>query len=94
VSGAKLPYTVVVTPKAQRQLAQLKAGVAEAVIEFIFGPVADNPQRVGGRLHSPLGHLHSARRGGYRVLYEIDQEQHLIRINTATHRNDAYRPGG
>lgn len=87
-----MPYTVVFRPAANRQLqTTLQPGVAFAVIEFISGPLADNPQRVGKRLHDPLAHLHSARRGTFRILYEIDEEELVVTIVRVEARRDAYR---
>jgi mRNA-degrading endonuclease RelE of RelBE toxin-antitoxin system len=33
----------------------------------------------------------SARRGSYRVLYEIDDEKRLVIVTAVEHRSDAYR---
>ena len=55
--------------------------VAFAAHEFIIvGPFLDNPQRVGTRLEPPLADRHSARRGTYRVIYRIDDEQHTVTV--------------
>ncbi len=35
--------------------------------------------------------LHSARRGDYRVVYEVDQEQAMVTIIAIQHRSDVYR---
>ncbi|OBK18009.1 type II toxin-antitoxin system RelE family toxin [Mycobacterium asiaticum] len=69
-------YELVVAPTARRQLAEtLPESVAFAAYEFITGPLLDNPHRVGKRLRPPLEDRHSARRGTYRVIYRIDDEQ-------------------
>jgi len=36
--------------------------------------------------------LHSARRGDYRIIYRIDDEDHQIDVIAIEHRADAYRP--
>jgi mRNA interferase RelE/StbE len=33
----------------------------------------------------------SARRGPYRIIYELEQDQRLVRIIAIGHRRDAYR---
>ncbi|UOT08519.1 type II toxin-antitoxin system RelE/ParE family toxin (plasmid) [Rhodococcus opacus] len=87
-------YTLVITPTARRQLAQhLPETVAFAAHEFIVGPLLDNPKRVGKRLRPPLDDRHSARRGTYRVIYRIDDEQHTVTVVDIAHRRDAYRTG-
>ena len=86
------PYTLIITPTARRQLAQhLPEAVAFAAHEFIVGALLNNPQRVGKRLHAPLDDRHSARRGTYRVIYRIDEEERTVTVVDITHRRDAYR---
>jgi mRNA interferase RelE/StbE len=85
-------YRLVIAPTARRQLAEsLPEAVAMAAYEFIVGPLLENPQRVGKRLHPPLADRHSARRGTYRVIYRIDDEQRTVTVLTVAHRSEAYR---
>ncbi len=81
-------YEVAWTPTARRALQRLPEKVATAAIEFIYGPLARNPQRVGKALRFDLDGLHSARRGDYRIIYRIDQRVTIIAIE---HRADVYR---
>ncbi len=88
-------YTLSITPTARRQLAEtLPEAVALAAYEFIVGPLLDNPHRVGKRLHAPLEDRHSARRGTYRVIYRIDDEDQTVSVVDIAHRRDAYRLKG
>jgi mRNA interferase RelE/StbE len=92
VTDAQARYTLIITPTVRRQLAQhLPEAVAFAAHEFIVGALADNPQRVGKRLQAPLNDRHSARRGTYRVIYCIDDEQRSVTVLDIPHRRDAYR---
>ena len=85
-------YTLIITPTARRQLAQhLPEAVAFAAHEFIVGALLNNPQRVGKRLQAPLDDRHSARRGTYRVIYRIDEQERTVTVVDITHRRDAYR---
>ena len=81
-------YEVAWTPTAKRALQRLPEKVATAAIEFIYGPLASNPQRVGKALRFDLEGLHSARRGSYRIIYRIDERVTVIGIE---HRADVYR---
>jgi mRNA interferase RelE/StbE len=65
--------------------------IAAACWAFIHGPLADNPRRAGKPLLEPLAPRYSARRGEYRVLYLIEDEQVTIVITAISHRADAYR---
>ena len=88
-------YTLVITPTARRQLAQhLAEAVAFAAHELIIGPLLENPQRVGKRLHAPLDDRHCARRGTYRVIYRIDEENRTVTVVDIAHPRGAYRTGG
>jgi mRNA interferase RelE/StbE len=85
-------YRLVISPTARRQLSEvLPEAAAFAAYEFITGPLLDNPHRVGKRLDPPLHDRHSARRGTYRVLYRIDDDQQVVSILGIVPRRDAYR---
>ena len=85
-------YTLQATPTVRRQLAEeLPEAVAAAALEFITGPLLDNPHRIGRRLSPPLDDRHSARRGTYRVLYRIDDHTRTVTVVLISHRRDAYR---
>ena len=81
-------YDIAWTPTAKRALQRLPEKVATAAIEFIYGPLASNPKRVGKALRLNLEGLHSARRGDYRIIYRIDTR---VTITAIEHRADVYR---
>jgi mRNA interferase RelE/StbE len=85
-------HAVTWTATATRALQRLPEKVATAAVEFIYGSLAENPQRVGKPLRFELEGLHSARRGGYRVVYEIDEPEATVTIIAIQHRADVYRP--
>jgi mRNA-degrading endonuclease RelE of RelBE toxin-antitoxin system len=78
---------------ARRTLARLPAKVATAAVEFIYGALATNPDRVGKPLRLELAGLYSARRGDYRLIYRIDGPRQQLEIVAIEHRADVYRPG-
>lgn len=84
-------FEVTWSPTAQRDLQRLPEKVVTAVAEFVYGALAANPHRVGRPLHLELVGRHSARRGSYRVIYRIDDEQRLVRVESVDHRSDIYR---
>jgi mRNA-degrading endonuclease RelE of RelBE toxin-antitoxin system len=81
-----------VTGPAQRQLARLPDGTAAAIIEFMLGALLDGPHRVGGPLRRELAGMHSARRGVYRIVYEIIETNQLVVVHRIDHRSNVYRP--
>jgi len=81
---------LVVAPGAERVLGRLPERVAAAIVEFMLGPLLDEPTRVGKPLQRELAGDWSARRGSYRVIYRVDGPTVLVvRIE---HRADVYRP--
>lgn len=63
-----------------------------AVLAAIFESIAVNPHRVGKALRGEFEGLHSARRGDFRVVYEILEDERVVVIHRAAHRADVYRP--
>jgi mRNA interferase RelE/StbE len=91
VSGAA-PHRLVVAATAERSLSRLPEAVAAAVVEFMVGPLVESPRRVGHSLMRELAGLWSARRGSYRIVYEIDDEHRQVTVLQIDHRADIYRP--
>lgn len=89
--ASDVPYEIQLAPGVKRALAEtLPASAAFAAYEFIRGPLAENPQRVGAPLRPPVEGYHRARRGEYRVRYRIDEEHHRVYVVDVDHRRDAY----
>lgn len=85
-------YEIEITPEGLRHLNKLPEKVRAAALELVFGPLAAEPRRVGKPLVGELQGLHSARRGDYRVVYEIDDDGRVVLIHRIQHRRDVYRP--
>ncbi|MEX2291232.1 MAG: type II toxin-antitoxin system RelE/ParE family toxin [Mycobacteriales bacterium] len=74
-----------------------------AVLQFVHGDLLRAPQRVGHELQRELLGTWSARRGSYRILYEIhdkaadvgregaEEEVGFVRVVDVDHRRDVYR---
>lgn len=85
------PYAIAWSPGARRSLTRLPEKVATAVVELVYGPISQEPRRVGKPLQPGLTGLWSARRGAYRVLYRLDDDARRVDVVTVQHRSDAYR---
>jgi len=81
-----------VAPSAARSLERLPEPVAAALVEFLTGPLLEEPRRVGKPLVRQLAGYWSARRGAYRVVYVIDEANSLVLVVRIEHRADVYRP--
>jgi len=80
-----------VAASAERALARLPEGVAAAIVEFMVGPLVEEPERVGKLLQRELAGYLSARRGAYRVVYRLLRDEHVVRVVRIEHRSDVYR---
>lgn len=85
-------YEVRITPEGLRHLHKLPDKIRAAAVEAIFATIAVNPKRAGKRLLGDLEGLYSARRGDYRLIYEIDDEVQVLIVHRVQHRRDVYRP--
>jgi mRNA interferase RelE/StbE len=86
-----VPFEVEITPEGLRHLDRLPEKVRAAVLETILGSIAENPHRAGKPLRAELEGLYSARRGEFRVIYEVDDEEQVVLIHRAQHRRSAHR---
>ena len=87
-----MSWAVGLSSAAIRTLDQVPPRVVPAIVEFLFGPLAENAHRVGKPLREDFAGIYSAHRGGYRVLYGINEQDHSITVTRVASRADAYRP--
>lgn len=80
------------TTAAQRAVQRLPEKVAAACIEFVYAGLAENPRRVGKALRFELEGIYRARRGDYRVLYALDEQDQAVTVVAVQHRAEVYRP--
>jgi len=84
-------YTLRLSGAARRALSEtFPEQIAAAVWEFVTGPLLDNPHRVGKQLRFRLEGFYAARRGQYRVIYRILDDEIIVEVIKISHRNDAY----
>ena len=86
------PWDLVVAGPARRAIDRLPEKIALAVLDYLVGPLLENPHRVGKPLRGDLVGLHSARVGAYRIVYEIDEPSRTVRVVCIDHQADLYRP--
>ena len=84
------PWRLVVMAPTRRQFDRLPISVAAAVLETLDA-IAVNPKRLGKRLALKHEGRWSARRGPYRIIYEVLEEEQAIRVIAIGHRRDIYR---
>jgi mRNA-degrading endonuclease RelE of RelBE toxin-antitoxin system len=69
----------------------LSAKIREAALAAVLGPIAENPRRLGKPLLGELEGLTVARRGDYRIIYEILEDEKVVLVHRIQHRRDVYR---
>ncbi|MFC7330360.1 type II toxin-antitoxin system RelE family toxin [Marinactinospora rubrisoli] len=88
-----VPYDLRWSRNARRAVnEELPEGAAAAALELILGPLREEPRRVDKPLREPFTGLWSARRATYRVVYRIDEDEHLVVIEDIGHGGSIYRP--
>ncbi len=87
-----MTYRVTLSTQARRALeVELPEAVAAACVEFLKTALAASPWRVGKQLRPPLYPMYSARRGEFRIVYDIREEVVRVHVVAIRHRRDAYR---
>ena len=87
-----MTFSVELTKAAKNALTNLlPESIAVACWEFIRGPLSENPHRVGKPLRDRLEGRYSARRGEFRVVYQIFDDRVVVRVIQIAHRRDVYR---
>lgn len=71
-------------------LAQRHPRATNAIVEFVYGPLAEHPRRVGRPLAGELAGRRSTRRGTFRIIYRITDD--AVVIEAVGHRDTIYRP--
>jgi mRNA interferase RelE/StbE len=84
-------YRLVMASGAERALARLPEKAAAAVVEFVTGALVAAPRALGHPLPRELTGLWAARRGPYRVIYEIDDDARIVSVLHVDHRADVYK---
>jgi mRNA-degrading endonuclease RelE of RelBE toxin-antitoxin system len=87
-------YRVELSRPAARALGRLSPKLVDAVLRFLEGPLAENPQRATKALGAELEGLRAGYVGiSYRILVRIDEDARLVQVMRIAHRADVYRPG-
>lgn len=86
-----MTYRIELAPAARRALThRLPESVATACANFLHDVLSDDPFRVGKPLRGNLAGRFVARRGDFRVVYEIHENVVVVRVISIRHRRDAY----
>jgi mRNA-degrading endonuclease RelE of RelBE toxin-antitoxin system len=83
-------WRVEVMAPARREFDRLPISLAAAVLETLDA-IAGNPKRLGKPPMLEHEGRYSARRGPSRIIYELDEADHVVRVLAIGHRRDVHR---
>jgi len=83
-------YEVLLSNAAERDMKRLPAKMFKRIVGELRA-LTQEPRPVGSRKLSGSGNDHRLRVGDYRVIYEIDDGSHEVRVMRVRHRREAYR---
>lgn len=84
-------YEVRLRGKARHALAEkVPPKLVDVILYFMYGPLLENPRRVGKKLDEPMEGCYSARRGDYRVIYLVDDASSVVTVLDIGHRAHIY----
>jgi mRNA interferase RelE/StbE len=85
-----LPYTVVLTQAAQRDLRALDRRTLQRVDQKIRA-LATNPRPSGAEKLKGASDVYRVRVGDYRILYQIEDDRLIVAVVRVRHRREVYR---
>ena len=83
-------YRVEWLPAAANAFRKLRRAVQESMAPRVTA-LESNPRPVGAKRLTGLGGLMRLRIGDYRVVYTIDDNQHVVVVSIVAHRREVYR---
>jgi mRNA interferase RelE/StbE len=83
-------YEVYLEHAAEKDLKKLPAKVFQRIINQIKG-LAENPWPKGCRKITGSKHDWRIRVGDYRIIFEVDDNAHVVRVMRIRYRREAYR---
>ena len=85
------PFAVTWSSVAKRDVRALPRKIQDAVLSFADGELARSPHRVSKPLRGDLGGYRSARRGTWRIMFQIYESEIRIHVVRVAHRGSIYR---
>jgi mRNA interferase RelE/StbE len=84
-----MPYQLLYTTRAEREIAKLPRQVIPRILEATLA-LASEPRPPGCKKLRGIPNAWRVRVGDYRILYEVNDSARVIRVARAGHRRDIY----
>lgn len=85
-----MTYSVFIAPAAERQLKKLSSKVKSQIIPLLKS-LASDPRPTGSVKLKGADNFWRIRKGTYRIVYEIQDNQLTILVVNIAHRRDVYK---
>lgn len=85
-----MKYTVEVLPQVLKALAKIDNRKIRNRLIKVIDDLADEPRPHGCEKLTGVGNRYRIRKGDYRVIYSIEDEQRLVVVLMTGHRRDVY----
>ncbi len=89
-TDSELTYKLVFDDKVIKDLKSIDKAWQQRIIKAIKTKLVDNPFQ-GKRLVGELSPYYRYRVGGYRVIYEVQEQEVLVTVIKIRHRKEVYR---
>ena len=89
-----MAWRIEYSKEAEREIAKLDKPIAERIIRFMGGRVAEleNPRRIGEALAgSKLGNYWKYRVGDYRIIADIQDARLIVQVERVGLRREVYK---
>ncbi|HEY8665359.1 MAG TPA: type II toxin-antitoxin system RelE/ParE family toxin [Tepidisphaeraceae bacterium] len=83
-------YTVAISNTIRRSLKRLPQQLRDRLLGAAY-TLADEPRPHGTTKLAGGQNLYRIRVGDYRIVYEIDDEMHQVKVTIIAHRREVYR---
>ncbi|MBI1973644.1 type II toxin-antitoxin system RelE/ParE family toxin [Candidatus Micrarchaeota archaeon] len=84
-----MTYSLIITPKAEKELAKLDKTIASNVRKKVY-QLVENPHRF---IEKVVGsNVYRARTGDYRIFLDVEKSKKDIIVHAVRHRSNAYKP--
>ena len=83
-------YDVILKPQAQKDLDSFSGKLLSRIEDAVLG-LYDEPRPHNSKKLSGGGSRWRIRAGDYRILYEIDDSQKIVKVYRIAHRKEVYR---
>ena len=85
-----MSYRLIIKPSARKDVERLPRPVQRRVLDRL-ACIQDDPRAPGSVKLAGAKRTHRVRVGDWRIVYEIDDDRHIVHVTIVAHRREVYR---